>query len=660
MKQHSVLAICHIAFLAGVAMYVGAFYPACRTLAVLLVLAGAAVEFCPRVFRNPLVPELLLGAVIATAWWLWPPSATTGAVYRAAGMLIAYVLLVPSSTTLDTMIIRVGDPGSNLAAGRIKWLLILVMVELVFGTRLPGSELAAMIVIAIGLLALAIDSWLSGSIPTWPGNPARSNVRASFLRWAILPVLLVIAAANLMGLWVVEATVSYHVAHQPVQTIEAGDEPELVNMPDNFSLGDHRSVERDPRIVARLFWETGSAPTGTVYLRALALPDLVLSGPAIAWLAQSHSERRALLATSGPNRWAQVDRVASPSEVVLRPDGNGTVELPNIASDDAENLYCAELRNRSDSYRVGFDEQSLKADPALVQRCLEVDPRLNDLPWDQIEDPSWGLMAPERAAELICAHLQSICGYEIKGLPLPMAGFGGALRGFLFGPTPEARRGHCQYFATAAVLLLRRAGHPARCVGGFASNEIDPRGITFRVLHLHAWIEIINSRGEWQRFDPSPESRMDKILAGVTLPVPKARHLQSPGGKNPAAFSPSVQGWPRKAVLTFWAILLGGLAVLGAFRHRKAFSNPSKASDPRVAELQRRNDDLIKVATSLAIVVTPATTLSDLVAALERRTSISLDDHLQAHLAARFGQGPLPAPWPLAALAKAGKADSFH
>jgi transglutaminase-like putative cysteine protease len=660
MKQHSVLAICHFAFLAGVALYAGAFYPACRTLALLLVLAGAAVEFCPRIFRKPLVPELLLGAVIAGAWWLWPPSATTGAGYRAAGMLTAYLFLIPSGMTLESAVTPVGDPGSNFAAGRIKWLLVLVMVELVFGTRLPGSELAAMIVIAIGLLALAVDSWLSGSIPMWPGNPARSNVGASFLRWAILPVLLVIAAANLMGLWVVEATVSYHAAHLPVQTTEDGDEPELVNLPENFSLGDHRSVERDPRIVARLFWETGSAPTETVYLRALALPDLVLSGPTIAWIAQSHGERWTLPATSGPNRWAQVDRVASRSEVVLRPDGNGMVELPDISIDDAGNLYCAALRNRSYSYRVGFDDQPLKADPALVHRCLEVDPRLNDLPWDQIEDPAWGLMAPERAADLICARLQRICDYELKDLPLPMDGFGGALRGFLFGPTLEARRGHCQYFATAAVLLLRRAGHAARCVGGFASNEIDPRGITFRALHLHAWIEIINSRGEWQRFDPSPESRMDKILAGVTLPAPKAHYPESPARKNPAAFSPSVQGWSRKAVLTCCAMLLGGLAIRGAFRYRKAYSNAPKARDPRVMELQRRNDDLIKVATALGIVVTPATTLSDLVAALERRTSISLDDHLRAHLAARFGQGPLPAPWPIAALAKAGKADSQY
>ena len=151
---------------------------------------------------------------------------------------------------------------------------------------------------------------------------------------------------------------------------------------------------------------------------------------------------------------------------------------------------------------------------------------------------------------------------------------------------------------------------------------------------------------------------MEKILAGITLPSPKARLPKPQAGKNPAAFTPSAQGWPRNVVLASCAMLVGGLAVLGALRYRKGISGASKARDPRVTELQRRNNDLIEVATALGIVVTPATTLSDLVAALEARTSIPLNEHLRAHLAARFGQGPLPAPWPLAALANDGKGNS--
>ena len=44
------------------------------------------------------------------------------------------------------------------------------------------------------------------------------------------------------------------------------------------------------------------------------------------------------------------------------------------------------------------------------------------------------------------------------------------LRTFLL----EDRTGHCEYFATAGVLLLRAAGIPARYAGGYAVNEYNP------------------------------------------------------------------------------------------------------------------------------------------------------------------------------------------
>jgi hypothetical protein len=44
--------------------------------------------------------------------------------------------------------------------------------------------------------------------------------------------------------------------------------------------------------------------------------------------------------------------------------------------------------------------------------------------------------------------------------------------------------------------------------------------------------------------------------------------------------------------------------------------------------------------------VDPHTTITSIVSALEERTDVDLQDHLAAHLAARFGAGPLPPPWP--------------
>lgn len=67
------------------------------------------------------------------------------------------------------------------------------------------------------------------------------------------------------------------------------------------------------------------------------------------------------------------------------------------------------------------------------------------------------------------------------------------------------RRGHCEYFATAAVLLLRLAGVPARYVAGFAIDPAERMGgtVTVRESHAHAWVRIWDD-GEWRDFDPTP------------------------------------------------------------------------------------------------------------------------------------------------------------
>jgi len=71
----------------------------------------------------------------------------------------------------------------------------------------------------------------------------------------------------------------------------------------------------------------------------------------------------------------------------------------------------------------------------------------------------------------------------------------------------ETRKGHCEYFATAAVLLLREAGVPARYATGFAVLEKDhKRGEhVIRGVHGHAWCRVWDeSQDLWVDFDPTP------------------------------------------------------------------------------------------------------------------------------------------------------------
>ena len=73
----------------------------------------------------------------------------------------------------------------------------------------------------------------------------------------------------------------------------------------------------------------------------------------------------------------------------------------------------------------------------------------------------------------------------------------------------EGRRGHCEYFAGAFILLAREAGYPARMVVGFAGGAWNSVEEYFVVRHsnAHAWVEIFDAEaGEWLRVDPTPGS----------------------------------------------------------------------------------------------------------------------------------------------------------
>jgi protein-glutamine gamma-glutamyltransferase len=55
------------------------------------------------------------------------------------------------------------------------------------------------------------------------------------------------------------------------------------------------------------------------------------------------------------------------------------------------------------------------------------------------------------------------------------------------------RRGNCQYFASAMVLILRSQGIPARLVVGYSTDEYNSIGKYYvaRQLHAHAWVEAL-------------------------------------------------------------------------------------------------------------------------------------------------------------------------
>ncbi len=89
---------------------------------------------------------------------------------------------------------------------------------------------------------------------------------------------------------------------------------------------------------------------------------------------------------------------------------------------------------------------------------------------------------------------------------------------FLF----ETKRGFCEHFSSAFVVLMRAAGVPARVVTGYQGGEFNPLDgyVTVRQAEAHAWAEVyITARG-WVRVDPTAVSMPGRVDSGMANSVP--------------------------------------------------------------------------------------------------------------------------------------------
>ncbi|HZR17911.1 MAG TPA: transglutaminase-like domain-containing protein [Verrucomicrobiae bacterium] len=105
----------------------------------------------------------------------------------------------------------------------------------------------------------------------------------------------------------------------------------------------------------------------------------------------------------------------------------------------------------------------------------------------------------------------------------------------------HSRSGHCEYFATAAVLLLRSIDIPARYAVGYAVHEGSDQNYIVRQRDAHAWCLVWDAtHHSWRDFDPTPASwvavessriswaqRVSDLWARVTFELSKFRWGQS-------------------------------------------------------------------------------------------------------------------------------------
>ncbi|MDB6112886.1 MAG: transglutaminase-like enzyme predicted cysteine protease [Pedosphaera sp.] len=112
---------------------------------------------------------------------------------------------------------------------------------------------------------------------------------------------------------------------------------------------------------------------------------------------------------------------------------------------------------------------------------------------------------PERAKRVINGFFQDKFSYSLWQRPAKaMSTNETPLTRFLL----RSHSGHCEYFATATVLLLRKLGIPARYAVGYAVHEATSGSkYVVRLRDAHAWCLVWNDKDKaWHDFDTTPAS----------------------------------------------------------------------------------------------------------------------------------------------------------
>lgn len=110
-----------------------------------------------------------------------------------------------------------------------------------------------------------------------------------------------------------------------------------------------------------------------------------------------------------------------------------------------------------------------------------------------------GQATPFDKAKAIEAYLRATYPYDLN-IPAPPEDQD-VTDYFLF----DLKRGYCDYYATAMVVLARSSGIPARFVSGYAPGDYDAANAQYvvRELHAHSWAEAYFPGIGWVEFEPT-------------------------------------------------------------------------------------------------------------------------------------------------------------
>lgn len=288
---------------------------------------------------------------------------------------------------------------------------------------------------------------------------------------------------------------------------------------ETVSLNNIRSIQVSRARALRVTLEGADEPAGE-WLRLVGATSQSYRGG--LW-AQGQRARERLLPdaaselplTDGPAAPARLAvTVEKPSDRIFLPTGAVRVQLAERVPfwrDPQGNLEASRRLNAGFSYTVAFDATRVILPPPN-RGDLEVPDELRELR-SLAAQITAGATNPTAAANLLEEHLRTAYRYTLQW-PLDAPFAGDPVAWFLF----EGKRGHCEFFASAMVMLLRSLDIPARLQTGYLGGEPDgARGWVVRDANAHAWVVAHVDNG-WRVFDPTPAAGRPAFATASRLP----------------------------------------------------------------------------------------------------------------------------------------------
>jgi hypothetical protein len=464
-----------------------------------------------------------------------------GAAVLLGLILMAYPIFSAQTATRVALI-----DGHGLAVltvicllGRIVWPAPSVLIPAALGTLLvaclnPAAPLRVNLVIA----GTTLFAWLALPYPHPPSFQPRRT-------WEVRPLALLatIALTTFLTAWGIIRILPWaqsEVERATIQLYMTGTTHYSIFSTES-ALGDVRRLKLSKRVVMRVWSSRPQKMRGRVFtvfngstwrsestgiVKAQSFPTLpaalgngndleawLESTPGDIYLLPGHKAEEA----TAPNAIrTKVLQTEFNSGMVLMPGQTSLLRIrASSLETDEEGELLPPLFSGSEGYALinqlrGEVIHPGEAPAQLIKECLgvppETDPRIREL----AAKLAPGGATPEARIRRTLDYLARECHYSLE-----VGAFHSRqpVAEFLF----ERKRGYCQYFASAAALLLRLEGVPSRYVTGFNIQEDDRQGDHYvvREMDAHAWIEAyIPGRG-WLELDPTPEAEHEALHAGL-------------------------------------------------------------------------------------------------------------------------------------------------